>query len=56
MIAVYLGLGLLFFFTDIASNTFPSYRQELGATMLIYSVIRTFLVIRKHRKEQKDEF
>jgi len=56
MIAVYLGLGLLFFFTDIALNTFPNYRKELGATMLIYSVIRTFLVIRKHKKEQKNEF
>lgn len=56
MIAVYLGLGLLFFFTDIALKTFPNYRIELGATMIIYSGIRTFLVIKKHKKEQKNEF
>ena len=56
MIAVYLGLGLLFSFTDIASDTFPSYRKELGIVMLIYSAIRTFLVIKKHKLEQKNEF
>lgn len=56
MIAVYLGLGLLFLFTDIAASTFPNYRKELGITMLIYCVIRTFLMIWKHKKEQKNEF
>ena len=56
MIAVYVGLGLLFFFTDIGSDMFPNYRQELGITMLIYSVVRTGLIIWKHKKEQKNEF
>lgn len=54
MIAVYLSLGLLFFFTQIAENIFPNYRKELGATMIIYAGIRTFLIIRKNRRE-KDE-
>jgi hypothetical protein len=56
MIAVYLGLGLLFFFTEIAIDTFPSYRKELGVTMLVYSTIRSGLMIRKHRKNREDEF
>ena len=56
MIAVYLGLGLLFFFTNIGIDTFPNYRQELGITMLIYSIVRTGLIIWKHKKEQKNEF
>ncbi len=56
MIAVYLGLGLLFLFTDVAATIFPSYRKELGITMLIYCVIRTGLMIWKHKKEQRDEF
>ena len=55
MIAVYLTLGIIFFFTDIAETTFPSYRKEIGATMLIYSVVRLFLTIRKNRRD-KDEF
>lgn len=56
MIAVYLGLGLLFFFTNIGIDSFPNYRQELGITMLIYAVVRTGLIIWKHKKEQKNEF
>ena len=56
MIAVYLGLGLLFFFTNIAEETVPSYRKELGATMMIYAVVRTFLVIRKHKRDNGNEF
>jgi hypothetical protein len=54
MIAVYFSLGLLFFFTDIGVDMFPSYRKELGVTMIIYSGIRSFMVIRKHRKERED--
>ena len=56
MIAVYLGIGLLFFLTDIAINTFPNYRKELGVTMMIYAVVRSFLMIWKHNKDKKNEF
>ncbi|MBA3970548.1 MAG: hypothetical protein H0X46_00060 [Bacteroidetes bacterium] len=56
MIAVYLGLGLLFFFTEIAINTFPNYRKELGITMMVYAVIRTIMIIRKHNREKEDGF
>ncbi len=55
MIAVYLALGIIFFFTDIAETTFPSYRKEIGCTMMIYSVVRLFLTIRKNKRD-KDEF
>ena len=54
MVAVYLALGVLFFFTDIAINTFPNYRKELGMTMLVYAVIRTVMTIRKNKREQQD--
>ena len=54
MIAVYLGIGLLFFLTDVAVNTFPNYRKELGATMMIYAVVRSFLMIRKHKKDKEN--
>jgi hypothetical protein len=55
MIAVYFGLGLLFFFTDIAVNIFPSYRKELGVTMVVYAGIRSYLIIRKHKREKDNE-
>lgn len=56
MVVVYLGLGLLFLFTDIAIDTFPEYRKPIGTTMLIYAVIRTFLTIKKNKDRQQDEF
>ena len=56
MIAVYLGIGLLILLTDNAINMFPNYRKELGCTMIIYAVVRSFLMIRKHKKDKKNEF
>jgi hypothetical protein len=54
MIAVYFSLGLLFFFTHIAEETFPSYRKELGCTMIVYAGIRTFMLIRKRNREREE--
>ncbi len=56
MIAVYVALGLLFFFTDIAIETFPNYRKELGMTMLVYSVVRTIMTIRKRKRDKESGF
>lgn len=56
MVAIYLALGLLFFFTDIAIDTFPAYRKELGFTMMAYAVIRTVMNIRKKRREKENGF
>ncbi len=50
-----MALGIVFFFTDIAETTFPSYRKEIGSTMIIYSVIRLVLTYRKNKRE-KNEF
>lgn len=47
MVAVYLALGVLFFFTDIAIDTFPEYRKTIGITMIVYGILRIFLTIRK---------
>jgi hypothetical protein len=55
MVAVYMALGIMFFFTDVAVETFPSYRKEIGCTMMIYSVVRIILTYRKNKRE-KDEF
>lgn len=55
MVAVYLALGLLFFFTDIGAETFPAYRKEIGFAMLVYSVVRLVLTISKHKREQDNE-
>lgn len=54
MVAVYLFLGLLFLFTDIAIETFPAYRKEIGSTLLIYSVIRLLLQYYKNKREKNE--
>ena len=56
MVALYLALGLLFFFTDIALDTFPNYRKELGVTMMVYSVIRTVMNVRRIKREKENGF
>ncbi len=56
MVAVYLALGLLFLFTDIAIDTFPVYRKPVGIIMIVYAGVRTFLNIKKEKNKQKNEF
>lgn len=56
MIAIYFALGVLFFFTDMGIQTFPSYRKELGATLMIYPLIRSIIMIVKHRREKENGF
>jgi hypothetical protein len=55
MIAVYVALGLLFLFTDIASDTFPVYRKPVGCVFILYAAMRAFLNIRKQKEKNKDE-
>jgi len=50
MVAVYLALGLLFLFTDIAIDTFPANRQPIGIIFIVYGVFRTITIILKLRK------
>jgi hypothetical protein len=50
MVALYFALGLLFLFTDIASETFPANRQPIGIVFLIYGLFRMIVTIQKIRK------
>jgi hypothetical protein len=54
MVAIYIALGLLFLFTDIAVDKFPAYRKEIGAVMLVYAAIRTFSTVRRIKLEGND--
>ncbi len=54
MIAIYLSLGLLFLFTDIAIATFTAYRKEIGLTLLVYSIIRLLLQYYKYKREKNE--
>lgn len=54
MVAVYLALGLLFLFTDIAIDKFPAYRKEIGIVMVVYAAIRTFSTVRRIKMQGND--
>jgi hypothetical protein len=51
MVAIYLTIGFLFLFTDVAIETFPAYREPIGITMLVYGIIRTVLIIQKIKRD-----
>lgn len=51
----YLGIGLLFLFTDILINIFPSNRFPLGCVFTLYALIRIFTAIRKLFFTQSEE-
>lgn len=55
MVSVYLALGLLFLFTDIAVNAFPSNRKPIGIVFLVYGTFRLILTIQKVRKARKED-
>lgn len=55
MVAVYLALGLLFLFTDIAADTFPANRKPIGIVFLIYGLFRMVMIIQKIRKAADEE-
>lgn len=54
MVAVYISLGLLFLFTDIAVDAFPAYRKVLGCVLIAYGSLRTYLNIKKIREEENE--
>jgi hypothetical protein len=55
MVAVYLALGLLFLFTDIAGQMFPMNRTPVGIIFIIYGLFRLIVTIQKIRKLNSDE-
>lgn len=55
MVAVYLCIGLLFLFTDIAIDIFPSYRQPVGLIMIAYAGFRVFVGLKKMKADSNHE-
>lgn len=53
MVAVYVALGLLFLFTDISIEIFPEYRTQVGITMILYAIYRTYTIYKKVKKTDK---
>ncbi len=53
MVAVYVALGLLFLFTDISIEIFPEYRTQVGITMILYAIYRTYTIYKKVKKTNK---
>ena len=55
MVAVYLALGLLFLFTDIAEETFPARRKAVGTVLLVYGIFRMIITIQKLKRRDQDQ-
>ena len=51
MVALYLAIGLLFLFTDIAIQTFPVYREPVGGLLIVYAGFRVYSIIRKNKQK-----
>lgn len=49
MVALYLVIGLLFLFSDIAIETFPVYREAVGGLLILYAAFRLYLIVKKKR-------
>lgn len=49
MVALYLVIGLLFSFSDIAIETFPVYREAVGGLLILYAAFRLYLIVKKKR-------
>lgn len=55
MVGIYLVIGVLFLFSDIAVQTFPVYRTKVGLLFTFYAGFRLFVTIREKNKDQPDE-
>ncbi len=53
MVALYIGIALMFLCTDAAIETFPVYREAVGGILLVYAVFRLFMIIKRNRKEEE---
>jgi uncharacterized membrane protein HdeD (DUF308 family) len=54
MVVIYLALGLLFLFTDIAENTFPANRKPIGVIFIVYGIFRAIVSVQKIRKANRE--
>jgi hypothetical protein len=55
MVAVYLVIGLLFLFSDIAIETFPFYRTALGIIFTIYADFRLFMSLKTQKRNTHED-
>jgi hypothetical protein len=46
MALLYIAIGSLFLFTDIAIETFPAYRVPVGVVLLVYAAFRLYSTIK----------
>lgn len=51
VVALYLAIGIVFLFTDIAIETFPLYREMVGGLLIVYAVYRAYAIIKKHNNQ-----
>jgi hypothetical protein len=51
MVVLYLIMGLLFLFSDIAIQTFPVYREPVGGVLIIYAGFRLYSTIKQIKQK-----
>ncbi len=54
MVLVYIGIGLMFLFSDFLSDMVKDYRAVIGGAFILYGVFRMYILMRmrKARKMQ----
>lgn len=50
MVVFYVAIGLLFLFTDVASETFSANRTPIGIIFICYGLFRMIITIGKIKK------
>lgn len=51
MVVLYLTIGLLFLFSDIAIQTFPAYREFIGGLLVVYAGFRVYSIIKQNKQK-----
>ena len=54
MAGLYAAIGLGFLFTDMGIQMFPVYRQAVGGILLVYSIFRLFMIVKRKRAENSE--
>jgi cytochrome c biogenesis protein CcdA len=49
MVLVYIGLGLMFLFSDFMSEMVKDYRSIIGGVFIIYGVFRMYILMRMRK-------
>jgi len=48
---IYIGVGILFLFTNIAIDNFPAYRMQVGILLISYALFRFYTSIKKFKQK-----